>query len=329
MYRVCMYARYKVLLSLLFALMSLAVFASGATDCSWSTKDNVKNVNDLNYPALYSDYPELKTVQSQTISSLQGRPCIDKETKNYVDIIVKVINTFNELYSSSKSDILENHKNAITKAELIKPEIDTLESYKEPREKYYPLLIKISLRKFYKNETEYLENKAKNERKTNNRIEFRLNEARVYKNIGDPNYAKISYRAEAEKAAYDYDINLIKESNQKSNDFLNYADSSDKGFFTSIELFVKGFGLEESITYANQLSVHHEEDQLKSQGEELIRKIGLVKNDAASVVIKYIAIITLIYLIVSLYFSWSITRWKKEMYNADLGNDLLEGLTLE
>ncbi len=317
------------MLSLLFALMSLVVFANGATDSSWSTKDYVKNVNDLNYPALYSNYPELKTVQSQTVSSLQGRPYLDQETKNYVDIIVKIISTFNELHSLSKSDILENHKNAIAKAESINSDIDALEFYKEPKEKYHPLLIKISLRKFYKNEAEYFENKARNERKTINGIEFRLNEARVYKNIGDPKYAEISYRAEAEKAAFDYDINLIKESIQNSNNFLNYADSSDKGFFTSIELFVKGFKLEESITNANQLSARYEEDQLKNQGEELTWKIRLVKNEAASAVIKDMVIIYVIYLIVSLYFSWSIARWKKETYNADLGNDLLEGLTLE
>ncbi len=330
MYRVCMCDRYhKTLLSLLLALISLTILANGATDCSLDTKEYVKKVNELNYPEMYGDYPELKTIQSQTVSSLQGRPCLDKETKNYVDIIVKIINTYNELYSLSESNIPENHESAITKAELIKPDIESLEIYKESREKYYPLLIKISLRKFYKNEAEYFENRVKNERNTNNKIKFSLNEARAYKNIGDPKYAEISYRAEAEKAAYDYDINLIKEAIQNSNDFLNYADSNVKGFFTSIELFGKGFKLEESIIYANKLSIHHEEDQLKNLGDELTGKIQIIKKEAAASIIKYILIISVIYLIVSLYFSGSITRWKKEIDNVDLGNDLLEGLTLE
>lgn len=316
----------KILLSLLLVSISLSVVTDGAAD----TKEYVKKVNDLNFPAMYSDYPELKTIQSQMVSSLQGRPVIDSETQIYVDLIVKIINSFNEMHSLSKSDRQENHENAIVKAESIKSDIESLEIYREPREKYYPILAKISLRRFYKNQAEYFANKAKNERNTNDRIKSSLNEARAYKNLGDPKYAEINYRAEELKAEYEHDIKVIKDSIQESIGFINKADSfNDNGFFSSIELFGKGFQLEDGINNAIQLSSKHEEVELKNQGEELIEKIRVIKKEKGASVIKYLVFISVIYLIVSLYFSWSIARWKKEAYNADLGNDLLEGLILE
>lgn len=321
------YNKIKIISILLF-IICLSNISNAATDSSYSTVDYVRKVNDLNYPAMYSDYPELRTIQSQTVSSLQGRS-MDEETKNYVDIIIKIINSFNEIYSSSKSDSLEDHEEALTKAESIQSDIESLEGYKEPREKYYPLLTKISLRKFFKNEAQYFSKKATSEN-TNNRIKYELNEARVYKNIGDPKYAEISSRAQEDKAKYEYDLNLIDKSFKDSTNVLNSApSSSDNGLISSIELFGQAYQSGDSITNAIKLSNYHEETRLINQGEGIKEKINIIKNDAAASVIKYILIILIIYLIISLYFSWAIKRWRDEIYNVDLGNDLLGGLILE
>jgi hypothetical protein len=323
------YNKYKIISILLFILICLSNISNAATGSSSSTVDYVRKVNDLNYPAMYSDYPELRTIQSQTVSTLQGRS-IDEETKNYVDIIIKILNSFNEIYSSSKSDSLESHEKALTKAETIQSDIESLEGYKEPREKYYPLLTKISLRKFFKNEAQYFSKKAVNERNTNNKIKYELNEARIYKNIGDPKYAEISSRAEKDKAKYEYDLNLIDTSIKDSTNFLNSAPSGiDNGLIPSIELFGQAYQTGNSITNAIKLSNYHEETQLTNQGEGIKEKISIIKNDASASVIKYIFIILGVYLIISLYFSWAIKRWRDEINNVDLGNDLLEGLILE
>jgi len=234
------------------------------------------------------------------------------------------------MYSSSKSDSLENHEKALTKAETIQSDIESLEGYKEPREKYYPLLTKISLRKFFKNEAQYFSKNAASERNTNNRIKYELNEARIYKNIGDPKYAEISSRAEEDKAKYEYDLNLIDTSIKDSTNFLNSAPSSiDNGFISSIELFGQAYQTGDSITNAIKLSNYHEETQLINQEEGIKEKINIIRNDAAASVIKYVFIIIIVYLIISLYFSWAIKRWRDEIYNVDLGNDLLGGLILE
>jgi len=315
----------RILLSLLLVSVSLSIIADGAAD----TKEYVKKVNDLNFPAMYGAYPEIKTIQSQTLTSLQGLPVINSETQTYVDIIVKMITSFNDTYSLSQSDIPENHENAILKAESIGSDIEGLEKYKEPREKYYPILTKISIRRFYKNEAEYFE-KAKIKQNTKNSIKSSLIEARAYKNMGDPKYAVISYRAEELKAEYERDIKSIKDSIQESNDFItkkNTFDSED--FFNSINVFVRGFELEDSINNAIRLSKNHGETELKNQGDELLEKIGILKDQAAASVIKYLIIICAIYSIISLYVSWSISRWKNEEYNVNLGNELLEGLILE
>jgi len=81
------YIKIKIISILIFVLICLSNVSNAATGSSSSTIDYVRIVNDLNYPAMYSDYPELKTIQSQTVSSLQGRS-MDEETKNYVDIII-------------------------------------------------------------------------------------------------------------------------------------------------------------------------------------------------------------------------------------------------
>ncbi|MBU4221532.1 MAG: hypothetical protein KKA10_07920, partial [Euryarchaeota archaeon] len=208
-------------------------------------------------------------------------------------------------------------------------EIERLEKYKEPQEKFYPLLTKISIRKFFKEQSEYFANKANNEKKTYTKIKYLLNEARAYKNTGDPKYAEISYRAEELKSEYDRDINLIKGSIQESTGFITDAGSTEEGFFSSIELFARGFHIENDLSHANQLSDSHQETQLKTQGEEQMYNVRSMKNNAAASVIKYIIILTIIYLAITLYFSWSITRWKDEINNVDSGNDLLEGLILD
>jgi len=318
----------KIISILLFILICLSNISNASTDSNPSTVDYVRKVNDLNYPSMYSDYPELKTIQSQTVSSLQGRS-MDEETKKYVDIIIKIINSFNEIYSSSKSDSLENHETALTKAESIQVDIESLEGYKVPREKYYPLLTKISLRKFFKNEAQYFSKKATSERNTNNRIRYELNEARVYKNIADPKYAEISSRVEEDKAKYEYDLNLIDKSIEDSKNFLNYAPSTIDGFISSIELFGQAYQAGDSINNAIQLSNYHEETLLINQGEGIKEKINILKDNAAASVIKYIFLIIIIYLIISLYFYWAIKCWRDEIYNVDLGNDLLGGLILE
>lgn len=323
------YNKVKTISILLFILVCLSNISNAATDSSLSTVDYVRKVNDLNYPPMYSDYPELKTIQSQTVSSLQGRS-LDEETKIYTDLIIKIINSFNEIYSASKSDSLDSHEKALAKAETIQSDIEILESYKEPREKYYPLLTKISLRKFFKNEAQYFSNKAANERNTNNRIKYELNEARIYKNIGDPKYAEISSRADEDKAKYEYDLNLIDLSIKDSTNFLNSAPSGiDNGLFSSIKLFGQAYQSGDSINNALQLSNYHEETQLVNQEEGIKEKIILLKNSAATSVIKNVFIILLIYLLISLYFSLAIKRWRDEIYNVDLGNDLLGGLILE
>lgn len=319
----------KITSILLFVLICLSNISNAATGSSSNTVDYVRNVNGLNYPAMYSDYPELRTIQSQTVSTLQGRS-LDEETKNYVDLIIKIINSFNEIYSSSKSDSLENHENALAKAESIQSDIESLEGYREPREKYYPLLTKISLRKFFKNEAQYFSKKAAIERNTNYKIRYELNEARIYKNIGDPKYAEISSRAEEDKAKYEYDLNLIDTSIKDSTNFLNSAPSSiDNSFISSIELFGQAYQTGDSINNAIKLSNYHGETQLINQEEGIKEEINVIKNNAAASVIKYIFIILSVYLIISLYFSWAIKRWRDEINNVDLGNDLLGGLILE
>lgn len=322
-----MTGRYRLLsLNLFLILISLTGQAT-AISCSDSNDCGVK-LKALSNLAIYGDYPELKTIQSQTLSTLQART-FDKNTKEYVEIILTILDSFGKIHTLSTSDSLENRENAIIQAESLYAEIERLENYKEPQEKFYPLLTKISIRKFFKEQSEYFANKANNEKKTDTKIKYLLNEARAYKNTGDPKYAEISYRAEALRSEYDRDINLIKGSIQESTGFINDAGNTEEGFFASIELFARGFHIENDISNANQLSNSHQESQLETQGNDQISKVRSMKNDAAASVIKYIILIIIIYLAITLYFSWSITRWKDEINNVDSGNDLLEGLILE
>lgn len=298
-----------------------AVSCSDSNDCG----EKLKALSNL---AIYGDYPELKTIQSQSLSTLQAKT-FDQNTKEYVGIIITILDSFGKIHTLSTSDSLENHETAIIQAESLVADIEHLENYQEQKEKFYPLLAKISIRKFFRYQAEYFANKANSEKRTYTKIKYFLNEARAYKNTGDPKYAEISYRAEELKSEYDRDINLIKGSIQDSTGFITDAGRTKDGFFSSIELFSRGFQIENDVSHANQLSDFHQETQFKAQGEEHIQKIRLIKNDAAASVIKYIILIIIIYLVITLYISWSITRWKDEVNNVDSGNDLLEGLVLE
>lgn len=318
---------YRLGLISIFLILICLTNQAAALSCS-DSNDCGEKLKALSNLAIYGDYPELKTIQSQTLSTLQART-FDKNTREYVEIILTILDSFGKIHTLSTSDSPENHENAIVQAEALIMDIEHLEAYQEPREKFYPLLAKISIRKFFNKQSEYFANKANSEKNTNAKIKYFLNEARAYKNTGDPKYAEISYRAEELKSEYYRDINLIKGPIQDSIGFIADAGSTDEGFFSSIELFGRGFQIENDISLANKLSDFHQEIQLKTQGEEHIQKIRRIKNDVAASVIKTIIFIIIIYLAFALYISYSITRWKDEIYNVDSGNDLLEGLILE
>lgn len=318
---------YRSVLICIFLINISQANQAAALSCS-DSNDCGEKLKALSNLAIYSDYPELKTIQSQTLSTLQAKT-FDRNTNEYVEIIITILDSFGKIHTLSASDSLENHENAIIQAEALTTDIERLEAYQEPREKFYPLLAKISIRKFFNKQSEYFANKANSEKNTNTKIKYLLNEARAYKNTGDPKYAEISYRAEELKSEYDRDINLIKGSTQESIGFIAGAGSTDESFFSSIELFGRGFQIENDISLANKLSDSHQEIQLKTQGEEQIQKIRRIKNDSAASVIKTIIFLIIIYLAITLYISYSITRWKDEIYNVDSGNDLLEGLILE
>ena len=318
---------YRLVLISIFLILISQTNQAAALSCS-DSNDCGEKLKALSNLAIYGDYPELKTIQSQTLSTLQAKT-FDKNTKEYVGIIITILDSFGKIHTLSTSDSLENHENAIVQAEALITDIERLDAYQEPREKFYPLLAKISIRKFFNKQSEYFANKANSEKNTNTKIKYLLNEARAYKNTGDPKYAEISYRAEELKSEYDRDINLVKRPIQDSIGFIADAGSTDESFFSSIELFGRGFQIENDISLANKLSDSHQEIQLKTQGEEQIQKIRRIKNDAAASVIKTIIFLIIIYLAITLYISYSITRWKDEIYNVDSGNDLLEGLILE
>lgn len=317
-----------IFIFLLFASTLLCNFALADDNDIYVTK-----IYECNFPNLFDDFSELSLIQTHTLLSIQGKP-LDTETKEYVNIIVEILTTFNEVNTLSQSETPESHIEALKKAGEIETQIDELKKYDVPNERGYPLLFSIATSRYFKNEAAYFQEVAGKEKNSALRIQYLENSAIAYRNAGNFElYSELSYTADEEKQIYEKDMDIASESLQTANTFLSDSGKSRDSysildFFIQINKFSTGNTVKEKMKTAILLHRKHSVTQL-TDTIDIYNKIFYLNIETFTKIMQYLLIISLIYATFSIYFLFSIRNWVYDMENADLGNKLLEGLSIE
>lgn len=322
-------SRTKRVKILLIAICIIILSSTGAT--ASDTDIYVKKIYNADFPDLFEQYNEYKLIHTQTLSSIQGVTKLNQNTKNYVDIIVEILNICDEMNTLSISDNPDSHVTALEKASTIGPKINKLKSYESADKKGYPLLMNLALTRYYQTEATYFQELAGNEANTQLRIKYLDNSAIAYKNAGNLKlYSELSYTAKEEKQTYNSDMKIASELISNARDVLNYQPQpySISDFIYQTNTFIDGS--------ESKVDVHYVIDIHKKHGTEDVGSMVGMYNQLFGITMEsfmktthYIAVFSILYIIVSLYMLYSITKWTTDMTNADYGNELLGGLEID
>ncbi len=320
--------------AIIFTLLIYSMLICHTTTIA-SASDTDKYVNKLhkaNFVDLFNEYGELKLVRTQTMTSIQGKN-LDVNTKNYIDIIVNVLNNFNSVNTLSHSDNPDSHITALENAVVIQTKIRELNNYNDPVDRGYPLLMSLAIKRYFQKEGVYFQNLAAKEDNTARKVKYLENSAAAFQNAGDlPRYNELSYTAEIEKQRYDSDIKTATESIAVVNDFIQNHVSPDSVYsisdlFMQINQFADGNVAKKNNEIAISIYTNHNTDQLITAQNTLIR-IEDLTHAVFNKVIQYLLMVGLLYTLILSYILFFLTNWSNDVKNADFGNELLEGISI-
>lgn len=296
------------------------------------TDEYVNKLHKANFVDLFNEYGELKLVRTQTMTSIQGKN-LDDNTKNYIDIIVNVLTSFNSVNTLSHSDNPDNHITALENAMVIQTKIRELNNYNDPVDRGYPLLMSLAIKRYFQKEGVYFQNLATKEHNTARKVAYLENSAAAFQNAGDlPRYNELSYTAEIEKQRYDSDIKTATESIAVVNDFIQNHVSPDSVYsisdlFMQINQFADGNVAKKNNEIAISIYTNHNTDQLITAQNTRIR-IEDMTHAVFNKVIQYLLMVGLLYTLILSYILFFLTNWSNDVKNADFGNELLEGISI-
>ena len=315
-----------------FLICSMLVCHTTTIASASDTDEYVNKLHKANFVDLFNEYGELKLVRTQTMTSIQGKN-LDENTKNYVDIIVNVLNSFNSVNTLSHSDNPDSHITALENAVVIQTKIRELKNYNDPVDKGYPLLMSLAIKRYFQEEGVYFQNLATKEYNTARKVTYLENSAAAFQNAGDlPRYNELSYTAEIEKQRYDSDMKTATESIAVVNDFIQNHVSPDSvysisDFFMQINQFADGNVAKKNNEIAISIYTNHNTDQLMTAQNTFIR-IEDQTHAVFNKVIQYLLMVGLLYTLILSYILFILTNWSNDVKNADFGNELLEGISI-
>ena len=119
-------------------------------------------------PELFDEYDELYLAKTKTqalIQGMEGRE-VTVITKEWVDILLGIIDDFEKAVDLSKSSVPPDHVEAIEIADRIDTSVALLDQYEITKENGIPMLVELALERFYRGEGEFFENVSRNEKET-------------------------------------------------------------------------------------------------------------------------------------------------------------------
>jgi hypothetical protein len=274
-----------------------------------------------------SGYEEIKLLKETTLITLEvmSPSDITLTTEEWVKIVWKIIDAFNELQILSASSDLSDHISALSKAQMIKSDIDNLEKYSQANENAIPILPEIALERFFKDQGSYFEKKATEESSTTSRIEC-LEQSKIAYHEGGKisESSMLDYEAKMLSMRYYGDMEIADNEMSLAEHYLSKAetckDSSD--FLTLIGGFMDAKRASEHIEKALKIYKRHEDDKMVS-AISIKQRIDALVADFGRKSGGYFGTIAGVFILIALYVLRSVGGWIEAINDTRLGDELI------
>jgi hypothetical protein len=274
-----------------------------------------------------SSYEEIKLLKETTLITLEvmSPSEVTSTTEEWVKIVWKIIEAFNELQTLSASSDLSDHISALSKAQMIKSDIDKLENYSQANENVIPILPEIALERFFKDQGGYFEKKATEEISTTSRIECLEHSKIAYHEGGKISESSmLDYEAKMLSMRYNWDMEIADNEMSFAEHYLSKAetckDSSD--FLTLIGGFMDAKRASEHIEKALKIYKRHEDDKMESaisikqRIDDLVAEFGRKSGG-------YFVTIAGVFILLAMYVLRSVSGWIDAIKDTQLGDELI------
>ena len=305
---------------IIFSTISFSTPAAGSDELK---RELLEDIISVDKPELFDDYGELYLAKAKTQAVIQGMEGKDVtwDTKEWVDILLGIIDDFEVMAYLSESSVPSDHMEAIEIAEEINTSINTLSGYDIPKENGIPMFAELALKRFYQREGEHFENLSRNEKETKVKIEYENISSILYREGGMPSDAsRMEFESRRDKWVYGRDMERASEYINASWSHLANARNPSSGFFGAA--FMEIIKARDSFEEGKKIYVKHSDVQLENvkgiESEIRITYIGLMRD-----MLKVVAIYLLILSFFTVILWKDFKKWGEELDDTRLGEELI------
>ena len=312
------------------AILIFSIFVSACSADELMKRQLVETVGSIDSPA-FEKYEEIKILHEQTLITVQALPAtsITSSTRNWVDKVAGtngVIKGFEELTTLTSGNDPGAHERALGRGRQIAGTVKSLKSYPQAEKSFIPMIAKMGLDHFFKEEGEFFEELADNEPNTARRIEYLDNSYIAYSLAGD--ITKTSYldlKIKETKSEYSYDMKIVERELVEGNDSLHILRQSvvekDK-VIPVVEGIIASRSAKDSYSQVYALYVKHGDDGAESMNMTL-SEINIATTDLENAFTKYMVLLVALFNILIIYLLYSLYTWKHEVDDTRLGDEVI------
>jgi hypothetical protein len=307
------------------ALVACAPPAAGSDELKRELLASILAADTQERSEVFSTYEELYLAKTKTQALLQGMEGreVTQSTKAWVDILLGIVDEFNQLADLSTSAVPSDHQEALTIAERISSAINSLDQYDTAKEQGLPLLVTLALERFYRGEGAFFEDLARSEEETKVKIEYQKLSASSYVLGGVytlSDASRMEFESRRDEWIYTRDMERAADYVTAARAHLTLARNPPAGLFGAA--FIEILKAKDSFDQAQRLYEKHKDRELENlQGVE--SEITTVYQQLMLETLKVVAL----YLIVIACFAgilWlDFERWDGDLHDTRLGEELI------
>nr|QNO54024.1 hypothetical protein KFAGBJAM_00005 [Methanosarcinales archaeon ANME-1 ERB6] len=316
-----------MILMLTAIMFSTLFFSTPAAGSDELKRELLEEIISLDKPELFDDYGELYLAKAKTQAVMQGMEGKDVTwgTKEWVDILLGIIDDFEGIAYLSESSAPSDHIEAIENADGINISINALSGYIAAEDNEIPMLSEHALERFYRGEGEFFENLSRNEKETKVKIEYENISSFSYKKGGIytiSDASRMEFASRRDEWIYKRDMERASEFIDEASSHLYNAKNPPSGFFGDLHAFMDILKARDSFEKAKKIYEKHEDKELgKVEGIE--NEIKSVYHRLMLDTLKIVAIYLLILSFFTVIIWKDFKRWGEELDDTRLGEELI------
>ncbi len=324
-------SRVGVLLTLAVLLITLNVLvfstpAAGSDALKRELLAELLATDTVGKADVFGAYEELYLAKTKTQAVLQGMEGaeVTSMTKEWVDLLLGVIDDFEELTDLSTSAVPSDHKAALELAARINSSISMLDRYEIAKENGIPMLAALALERFYRGEGEFFEALSRIEDETRVKIEYEQLSASAYRKGGIytiSDASRMEFESRRDEWIYERDMERASGYLSASRAHLTSARNPSSGFFGAA--FIEILKAKESFEQAQNRYEKHHDKELDNLGG-LESEISTVYQRLILETLKVVALYLLILSFFTVILWRNFERWDGDLHDTRLGEALID-----